>query len=115
MLLATFALLVAQVSPSPAPLPTGPCSHDAAIVTPVMPDLPASFHPAGPLTVEAIVLLEADGSVGSATIARSSGYSAVDDAVIKAARASKYSPRVVACKAVEGRYLFRTDVRPGSP
>ncbi len=82
---------------------------------PVMSEIPPSFRPAGPLTVEAMVLVGPDGSVESATISHSSGYAGVDAAVIRAARASSYSPKVVDCKPVEGRYLFREDLKPGPP
>src|SRR5579872_2043490 len=102
-LVAVFALLLAQATPAPSP---DPCLHEAAIVIPVMSEFPPSFRPAGPVTVEAMVLVGPDGAVESATISHSSGYSAVDAAVISAARASSYSPKVVDCKPVEGRYLF---------
>lgn len=110
-----LTFLLAQVTAPPSPLPTGPCLHEATILMPVMPEFPPSLHPAGPFTVEATVLVGPDGSVESATISHSSGYSAVDAAVIKAARTSTYSPKVVDCKPVEGRYLFRADVKPGPP
>jgi TonB family protein len=110
-----LTLLLAQTTPSPSPLPTGTCSHEATIVMPIMPEFPRSLAPAGPFTVEATVLVGPDGSVRSATISHSSGYSSVDAAVINAARASTYSPKVLECKPVEGRYLFRADVKPGPP
>lgn len=115
LFVAMFPLLLAQATASPSPLPTGPCSHEATIASPVMPEFPPSLRPAGPFTVEATVLVAPDGSVESATISHSSGYSAVDAAVIKAARASTYSPKVVDCKPVEGRYLFWSDVKLGPP
>jgi TonB family protein len=64
------------------------------------------------VTVEAIVYVNADGSVKTASIARSSGYSEPDAAVLKAAYASTYKPRTVNCKPADGLYLFRADFAP---
>jgi len=44
----------------------------------------------GPVTVVAMVTVAADGSQKAESIKKSSGFKAVDDAVLRAARASTY-------------------------
>jgi TonB family protein len=63
----------------------------------------------GHLIVQVAILVNPDGTVTNPWIWRSSGYPDADAAAIKSALATTYSPKVVDCKAVAGRYLFRAD------
>ncbi|HZV76461.1 MAG TPA: TonB family protein [Candidatus Babeliales bacterium] len=94
-----------------------PCTRDAGVVKAVAPIYPGSL-PSGiaPFDVTVEVTLGEDGSVTRAKIYKSSGYPDADAAAIVAARASTYVPQVVACKPVQGDYLFaETFVRAPSP
>ena len=101
-----LSLMLAQATP--APVATGPCIQEPQIVNEVQPVRPASL-PNTMFAAIAIVkvLVGTDGSVEQATISKSSGYPAVDAAVLKAARATTFSPKVVDCKPVEGVYLLK--------
>jgi TonB family protein len=66
----------------------------------------------GPISVEAMVTVGADGSAKTVTITKSSGYKFADDAVVRAARISSYRPRMVNCEPVESTYNFRIDYGP---
>ncbi len=66
----------------------------------------------GPVTVVAMVIVAADGSPTAESVVKSSGFKAVDDAVLRAARVSKYKPKMLNCQPVDGPYIFRIDYRP---
>ncbi len=54
------------------------------------------------------VILGADGSVGLVWISKSSGRAVLDQSAIVAAVKTTYSPRVIDCMPVPGRYIFYT-------
>lgn len=58
-------------------------------------------------TAAVAVTLAPDGSVVAYAIAESSGNSALDRAALQMASSARYTPKIVACKAVAGSYLFR--------
>ena len=119
-----FAICLATVGRTPADNgqpPSHPrgCNEDAAVVTAAPLQAPPSArHLQGPVTVLVELALSATGGVKDARIFKSSGDSAIDDAALKAARATVYMPRTVHCAATEGRYVFRADfngVQPSPP
>jgi TonB family protein len=73
------------------------------------PDLPSSARDLGPepITVEVLVTVDASGNVVKTSISKSSTNFAVDQAAIRAARKSKYSPKIVNCQPAGGDYLFQ--------
>lgn len=77
-----------------------------------MPDLPKSQTPNHKVTSLVTVTVGPNGKPTAAHIYRSSGYAAVDRAVVTAALKSTYSPKTVDCVAVTGTYLFRADFAP---
>ena len=86
----------------------GPCFHEATVDTLQRPIVPASLPSnAPPFKVVVTIEVDPDGSIRKATIYKSSGYSAVDAAVIKAAHTTLYRPKVVDCKPVTGIYLLQ--------
>lgn len=103
-------VLLGVVSPSPAST-NDKCNHEATIVEA---DYPRNFSPdfEGPLAATVLVVVGADGSVEKASISKSSGDLAFNMASIRAAKASKYSPKVVDCKAVEAAVPFETTITP---
>jgi TonB family protein len=58
------------------------------------------------------VTIAPNGSVTGLSLRKSSGNAQIDRSVLDAARHSKYSPKLVDCKAVAGSYLFRADFAP---
>ena len=66
----------------------------------------------GHLIAQVDILVLPDGTVKNATIWKSSGYADADAEAIKSALAATYSPKVVDCKPVAGRYLYRADFVP---
>jgi hypothetical protein len=103
-----LAGLLAQATPVPAP--TGPCNHDASVLSPAEPDL-QGLRFESVMTAEIKVTVEPDASF-KAEIFKSSGSRPFDLAVLRAARSSTYAPKIVNCKTVEGTYLFRIDFQP---
>jgi TonB family protein len=85
------------------------CTRYATVTTMVPPDFPASALPManGPTLTEVMVSLDASGRVTAEQVIQSSGVLALDQAALRAARESKYAPRMVDCKPVAGRYLFK--------
>ena len=58
------------------------------------------------LNVDVAIVIDDDGSVGGATIYRSSGVAAFDLIVLAQARDSTYAPGILRCRATGGIYLF---------
>jgi TonB family protein len=52
------------------------------------------------------------GNLVGTKIYKSSNNMAIDQAALRAARQSTYSPKLVNCQPVEGDYLFRADFQP---
>lgn len=104
-------VLLAQSIASPSPKASN-CDHDAAIVKADYPHVSASTFGGGPLAATVLVVVEPDGSIKRASISKSSGDLDFDMASIRAAKASKYSPRVVNCEPVEAAVPFQTTLTP---
>ena len=83
----------------------------AKAVTPGYPDSALDLR-LGYLVVLVDVTVEPDGHVSKALVQQSSHNFAVDQAAVKAARASTYSPKIVGCQAMTGIFIFRADFRP---
>jgi len=97
-----------------APIVAASCAHpnvEATVTDPEPPTLPHGLNVSG--TVEVSVTIAPDGRVVKTSIVKSSGNTTADNAVVTAARKSKYSPKVVNCEPVEGGYIFRADFKPG--
>lgn len=52
------------------------------------------------------------GRLVDAKIYRSSNNAAIDDVALRAARGTRYAPRIANCVPVEGTYLFHADFEP---
>ena len=66
----------------------------------------------GPVVVYVDVTVEPDGHVSKTLVTKSSNNMAVDQAAVKAARATTYSPKIMGCQAMTGIFIFRADFRP---
>jgi protein TonB len=71
------------------------------------PEIARQQGAAGIATVK--VNLTASGLVAAANLYKSSGFAALDQEALKAARNSRYSPEVEDCQKVAGQYLFVVD------
>jgi len=60
-------------------------------------------------TTQVRVTLDANGTVVSATVYKSAGSAALDQAAITAAKATSYVPEIVNCVKTAGSYIFRAD------
>jgi len=87
---------------------------DAKVVKQSIPDFPRELVHAGiqPATSTVTVALNSDGSVGDAWVNEPSGYAALDNAAIAAAKASRYQAARAYCENVAGLYLFRVTFDP---
>ena len=86
-------------------------NSDALVVTAVAPEIPHSADRfKGFVTI--LVTIAPNGSVSKAAVDHSSGNIQVDAAVLKAAKASTYSPARKNCAHVASTYLFRADFQP---
>ncbi|MGA8098231.1 MAG: M56 family metallopeptidase [Candidatus Cybelea sp.] len=83
---------------------------EATVTDPVAPVMPHGLHVSGKTVVD--VTIDPNGHAIAAKILRSSGYPAMDQAVVEAARKSAYSPKIVNCAPAQGAYLFRADFAP---
>jgi len=95
-------------------VPFTTCDHPAGVVTPAVPDIPDSAANDAAKSADALVTIGADGHVVTAKIVKSSGNAAVDEATLRAAEASTYSPEVEDCKAETGVYVFHVKTSKGS-
>ncbi len=101
---------------APTPVPPGvPCFRDVQTISVTQPEFPASAAATTTRTVTVLVEVIVDeyGKVQSLRIKTSSGSLALDDAAMRAANATTYSPKIVNCKPVSGTYVFRADFSPG--
>jgi TonB family protein len=105
-------LMVAQATAKPV---SGPCIHEATIVSRAQPIYPSQLPRGTKATAIVAVLVGPSGYVEKAWIYRSSGYNVADAAAVKAAQATIYAPKFVDCKATEGEYLFPVEFVPGPP
>jgi TonB family protein len=87
---------------------------DASVTNAVQPEYPESAKDMnmGPVTVQIEVTVGPSGNLVGAKIYKSGNNMAIDQAALRAARESTYSPKLVDCNAVEGDYLFRADFQP---
>jgi TonB family protein len=83
---------------------------EAAVTDPAQPKMPPGLTVKGSAIVA--VTIAPNGSVAHASVSKSSGNARIDQAVLDAATHSKYSPKLVNCQPVEGKYLFRADFIP---
>jgi TonB family protein len=121
-IIATIALqalspALALTPPAPAaataPVLAATCAHpdvEATVTDPEPPMLPHGLKVSGSAVVS--VTLAPNGRVLKTSVVKSSGNQTADNAVLEAARKSKYSPKIAACAPVEGAYLFRADFKP---
>jgi hypothetical protein len=65
------------------------------------------FHTNGVLVVMVLVTVNADGSVKSAVLEKSSHNATADAFTLGQAEGGIYEPKMVSCKPVEGTYLFK--------
>ncbi len=104
----------APVSTAPPGTPKPSCPNpnvNATTTNPVQPDYPESARDLGlgPVTVQIEVTLAASGNLISASVYKSANNMALDQAALRAARQTTYSPKLVDCKPVTGTYLFTAD------
>jgi TonB family protein len=80
----------------------------------VQPDYPESAKELGlgAVTVEVEVTVGPSGNLVGAKVYKSAGNMSIDQAALRAARASTYSPKLVDCQPTTGDYLFRADFTP---
>lgn len=82
----------------------GVASRPAAIVTPPALHAPAGVSWRGIGTVRLRLLIRTDGTVASASVVHGSGIAALDAQAVSDARATSFTPAIVACKAVAKSY-----------
>lgn len=100
---------VPTATPTPKPVCAVP-NADASTTQAVEPDYPDIARQQGAVgTTQVKVSLDATGHVTDASIAKSAGNASLDQAAIKAARASSFSPEIVNCVKTAGSYIFRAD------
>jgi len=109
---ATAAATPAPAAPTPTPKPQ--CANpnaDAQIRgTAVEPDYPEIARNQGAVgTVQVKVTLDANGNGVDFAIYKSSGNASLDQAALKAARATQYTPETQDCQKIAGSYIFRAD------
>jgi len=111
-MISSIALLVALTRP-PAHTPDK-CNQDARLTAPVPPDFPESARAAGlgKSTVLVKVYLSAKGTIASLGVMTSSGNLDLDQAALRAAAQSTYSPRIKNCKPASGLYVFKVMFAP---
>jgi TonB family protein len=87
---------------------------EATVADAVKPEYPESARNRGfgRSTVEVEVSVGPVGSVLGTRVTKSSGNSLIDDATVRAARESTYSPKLVNCQPTQGSYLFRAVFQP---
>lgn len=103
MISLALSLLLAQATQLPLPAASTCPTTPVKVIkraSPPMFDTPPDFGG----TVLLAVTVSASGSVKSASITKSSGLKAFDNAGLQAARNSTYKPKTVNCKPVEGTY-----------
>ncbi len=84
------------------------------MTNPVQPDYPESARDLGlgAVTVEVEVTVAPSGNLVDAKVYKSSSNMSIDQAALRAARQSTYSPKLVDCQPTQGDYLFRADFQP---
>jgi protein TonB len=99
--------------PAPTSTPKPACANpniEATTTNAVQPETPDIAREQGATgTTQVKVTLTPTGSVTSATVYKSSGNQALDNAAVMAAKQSTYAPAVENCVKVPGDYIFRVD------
>lgn len=101
-----------------APFPVVSCAKPfapAAATDAVEPDFPRSVAQqgfSGVTSSEIAVAIDPQGKLVDAWLWASSGYSALDDSALSAARRSKFTGAMSYCRPVSGTYLFQADFAP---
>lgn len=99
--------------PTPTPTPKPACANpnaDATTTQAVEPDYPDIARQQGAVgTTQVKVSLDAAGHVLDASVQKSAGNAALDQAAVKAAKASSFAPETVNCVKTAGSYIFRAD------
>ena len=100
---------------SAAPFPVLTCDKPfvtATVTDAVQPEFPRIVESegfSGSAISEIAVAIDPSGKLVDAWVWAKSGYPALDDAALKAARRSKYSGAISYCRPVHATYLFRAD------
>jgi TonB family protein len=100
---------------APAATPAAPACktpyQEATASNAVTPDYPDSARELGlgDVTVMVEVTVGPTGALEAASVERSGGNMAIDQAALRAARESTYLPKIVNCAPTSGTYLFRAD------
>jgi protein TonB len=107
----------AKPAAGPAGTPKPACANpnvEATVTNPVQPDYPESAKDLGlgAVTVEVEVTVGPSGNLIGVKVYKSSSNMAIDQAALRAARESSYSPKLVDCSPTTGDYLFRADFQP---
>lgn len=107
--LLAIAPLVSSRGAAAADLPKASCSTQErpAVIdmsyAPVYPAIAVAVGMHGSTLVR--IHLSSSGNVESATVARSSGFAALDEEAVASARLTSYKPEAIDCRPVEGDYL----------
>jgi hypothetical protein len=113
-----LASFVAAQTPAAAPSPAAPpcpANADAAVLTLVEPGpvhLESAIRVASSKKGEVFVTIGADGKNRSAAMYRSTGSTQLDQALLRAAVATTYSPAIVDCKPIVSKYDYRLTFAP---
>lgn len=105
-----FALLA---TPTPSATAT-PCStpyREATVTHLAEPFYPRGYYPSKPVTVVVQVTIAPDGTIAGGHVTQSGGNAAFDGSAVQAVEESRFAPKLVDCKAVEGTYLFKVTFR----
>jgi TonB family protein len=88
--------------------------HQVAVLKAVVPDYPESARDLGigAVIVQIDVTVGPLGNLISASVYKSANNMALDQAALRAARQSTYSPKLEDCKPVTGSYLFTAAFEP---
>ncbi|MBV8117725.1 MAG: TonB family protein [Candidatus Eremiobacteraeota bacterium] len=106
-------------SAAPAATAKPACANpnvEATVTNPVQPDYPESAKDLGlgAVSVEVKVTVGPSGNLVGAEVYKSSNNMSIDQAALRAARQSTYSPKLINCSPTTGDYLFRADFQPDS-
>lgn len=102
---------------APAATPKPACANpnvEATVTNPVQPDYPESAKDLGlgAVSVDVEVVVGPSGNLISASVYKSSSNMSIDQAALRAARQSSYSPKLINCQPTTGNYLFKADFQP---
>jgi TonB family protein len=104
-------------APGPAATAKPACANpnvEATVTNAVQPDYPESARDLGlgAVSVEVEVTVGPSGNLVTASVYKSSSNMSIDQAALRAARQSTYSPKLINCSPTTGNYLFRADFQP---